>query len=81
MTRLRIKLAFTVKCLCENRLRFFLTVLSIAVAVCSVLMISAFGSYGEKAVWEELDSLHVGALDSLRDVWLLLPPIKFDLPF
>ena len=56
------KVRFTVKCLLENRLRFFLTVLSISVAVASVLLIKTVSSFGVKAVWSELDSLGMNGL-------------------
>ncbi len=59
---MRSKLSFTVKCLLENRLRFFLTVLSISVAVTSVLLINAVSSFGVQAVWSELDSLGMNGL-------------------
>lgn len=56
------KLKFTAKCLLENKLRFFLTVLSISVAVASVLLINAVSSFGISAVWAELDSLGMNGL-------------------
>ncbi len=56
------KLKFTAKCLMENRLRFFLTVLSITVAVASVLLIGAVSRFGVSAVWAELDSLGMNGL-------------------
>ena len=59
---MRSKIKFTVKCLLENRLRFLLTVLSISVAVTSVLLINAVSSFGVKAVWSELDSLGMNGL-------------------
>ncbi len=59
---MRSKVRFTVKCLLENRLRFFLTVLSISVAVTSVLLINAVSSFGVRAVWSELDSLGMNGL-------------------
>lgn len=50
------------KCLCENKLRLFLTVVSITVAVSSVLLIGAVSSCGARAVWAELDSLGMNGL-------------------
>ena len=59
---MRGKMRLTIKCLLENKLRFFLTVLSISVAVTSVLLIKAISGFGVKAVWSELDSLGMNGL-------------------
>lgn len=59
---MRSKLGLAIKCLLENRVRFSLTVLSICVAVSSVLLIRSVSSYGTSAVWSELDSLGMNGL-------------------
>lgn len=46
----------------ENKLRLFLTVLSICVAVASVLLISSVSGFGTRAVRSELDSLGMNGL-------------------
>ncbi len=56
------KALFTVKCLLQNRLRFFLTVISIAVGVSSVLIINCVSDFGVSAVSSELDSLGMNGL-------------------
>ncbi len=61
------KFGFTLKCLWENRLRFFLTVLSISVGVASVLTVNAISDYGVQAVSAELDSLGMNGLIVSRD--------------
>ena len=53
---------FIVKCLCENKLRTFLTSFGICIAVASVLLIGAVGDFGCGAVREELDSLGLNGL-------------------
>ena len=56
------KWKYTIKCLLENKLRFFLTVLSIAVGVTSVLIINSVSDFGVTAVSAELDSLGMNGL-------------------
>ena len=56
------KIKYTVKCLLENKLRFLLTILSIAVGVTSVLIINAVSDFGVAAVSSELDSLGMNGL-------------------
>ncbi len=56
------KLRFTIKCLLENRLRFILTVISIAVGVTSVLIVNSVSTFGAAAVSAELDSLGMNGL-------------------
>lgn len=56
------KLRFTIKCLLENRLRFILTVISIAVGVTSVLIVNSVSTFGAQAVSAELDSLGMNGL-------------------
>lgn len=56
------KIKYTVKCLLENKLRFLLTILSIAVGVTSVLIINSVSDFGVTAVSSELDSLGMNGL-------------------
>lgn len=56
------KLNFTVKCLLGNKLRFILTVISIAVGVTSVLTVNSVSTFGAKTVSAELDSLGMNGL-------------------
>lgn len=56
------KIEFTLKCLLENKLRFFLTILSVCAAVSSMLLISALGTLGIDSVGAELDSLGLNGL-------------------
>ncbi len=59
---MRSKLRFTFKCLLENKLRFILTVISIAVGVTSVLTVNSVSNFGAEALSEELDSLGMNGL-------------------
>ncbi len=56
------KFRLTVKCLLQNKLRFILTIISITIAVSSVLLISSVSSFGASALWAELDSLGMNGL-------------------
>lgn len=56
------KVKYTIKCLLENKLRFFLTILGISVGVISVLIINSVSDFGVTAVSSELDSLGMNGL-------------------
>ncbi len=56
------KIKYTLKCLLDNKLRFFLTVLSLAVGVTSVLIINSVSEFGVASVSNELDSLGMNGL-------------------
>ncbi len=56
------KIRFAFKCLYENKVRFFLTIISITVGVTSVLTVNAISSFGVTQVSSELDSLGMNGL-------------------
>ena len=59
---MRSKIKYTLKCLVENKIRFLLTVLSIAIGVASVLIINSVSDFGVSAISTELDSLGMNGL-------------------
>ena len=59
---MRSKIKFAFKCLFENKVRFFLTIISITVGVTAVLTVNAISSFGVKQVSSELDSLGMNGL-------------------
>ena len=59
---MRSKIKFAFKCLFDNKVRFFLTIISITVGVTAVLTVNAISSFGVKQVSSELDSLGMNGL-------------------
>lgn len=55
-------LVYPIKNLFRKKGRSFLTVLGVAIGVCSVIIINSIGSFGTLAVNNELDSLGMGGL-------------------
>ncbi|MBQ1991978.1 MAG: ABC transporter permease, partial [Clostridia bacterium] len=53
---------YPVKNLLRKKGRSILTILGVAIGVCSVIIISSIGSFGTVAVNNELDSLGMGGL-------------------
>ncbi len=55
-------LKYAIKNLFRNKFRTFLTIMGIAIGVCSVIIIGAIADMGKMAINSELDSLGIGAL-------------------
>ena len=66
-------LRFSSKNIGRKRFRSFLTMLSIGIGSCSVLLISLIGQIGQRAVTAEIDSFGVGGLTVSASSSLSLP--------
>ena len=66
-------LRFSSKNLYRKKSRSWLTILSIAVGICSVLLISVIGETGKAAINQEIDSFGIGGLTLSASSLLSLP--------
>ena len=55
-------LIYPIKNICRKKGRSILTILGVAIGVCSVIIINSIGNFGTVAVNTELDSLGMGGL-------------------
>ena len=62
-----INLKACIKNLFGKKLRAILTISSISIGVCSVIVISSIGNLGKEAINQQLDSLGVGGLSVMAD--------------